>query len=155
MSWEDEKQRWVKMYKGVRYRVTCEDLRAPLNTKDASYKLANEWWKRKEAELNRPDPTTERLLRYELADLQDLMDKSKAAQRMFTLKTEDPSLREMFYTPNIHDHIVRSVDERLGKDVAPPDKLLEAMANKFLAVELARKKAPGTYGDLAYYISRL
>jgi hypothetical protein len=40
MSWEDRPaHRWVKMFKGVRYRVTCEELRAQVWTKEGSYKL--------------------------------------------------------------------------------------------------------------------
>lgn len=44
--------RWVKMYKGVRYRVKCSEVPGVVGrTKEASLKAANEWWKRKLAEL--------------------------------------------------------------------------------------------------------
>lgn len=53
MSYEGApKYRWVKMYKGVRYRVTCEELKAMMWTKEGSYKLANDWWRKKRAEID-------------------------------------------------------------------------------------------------------
>ena len=60
MSWEGSPAyRWVKMYKGVRYRVTCQELGATIWTQEGSGKLANEWWDRKLAELvPKPDAAT-------------------------------------------------------------------------------------------------
>ncbi len=58
MSWEGKPNfRWVKMYKGVRYRVSCEELRSPLYTEEGSRKLANEWWLKKQQSLDGPSPT--------------------------------------------------------------------------------------------------
>lgn len=52
MSWEGAPYfRWVKMHRGVRYRVTCEQLGAMVWTREGSYKLANKWWERKLAEI--------------------------------------------------------------------------------------------------------
>lgn len=46
MSWEGEPHcRWVKMFKGSRYKVTCNELGTP-RTKEASYQAANEWWQK-------------------------------------------------------------------------------------------------------------
>ncbi len=51
MSWEGPPAcRWIKMYKGRRYRVSCDDLHTP-KTKDGSYQAANNWWLVKRAEL--------------------------------------------------------------------------------------------------------
>ena len=48
MSWEGPPHnRWVKMYKGVRYRVSCQDLGAMMFTKEGTAKQANEWWRKK------------------------------------------------------------------------------------------------------------
>src|SRR5262245_44674222 len=53
MSWEGTPNyRWVKMYKGARYRVTCHELNAVAFTKEGSVSLANQWWLRKKAELD-------------------------------------------------------------------------------------------------------
>jgi integrase len=55
MSWEGTPNyRWVKMHKGIRYRITCDDLRVP-RTKDGSYQAANEWWRSQLATLNAPN----------------------------------------------------------------------------------------------------
>ena len=53
MSWEGKPAfRWVKMYKGTRHRVSCADLKAMVWTEEATYRLANEWWTRKRAEID-------------------------------------------------------------------------------------------------------
>lgn len=54
MSWEGHPYyRWVKMYRGVRYRIACADLGIPRPnwTKEATYQAANAWWLRKRGEL--------------------------------------------------------------------------------------------------------
>lgn len=52
MSWEGRPYyRWVKMHKGVRYRVSCEELQAKDWTREATWKLANAWWEKKQLEL--------------------------------------------------------------------------------------------------------
>ena len=51
MNWEgNPAYRWVKMYKGKRYRVSCDELHAP-RTKEESYQAANDWWFRKQGQL--------------------------------------------------------------------------------------------------------
>lgn len=43
MSWEGSPNyRWVRMYRGQRYRVNCDNLGMP-RTKDESYPAANGW----------------------------------------------------------------------------------------------------------------
>lgn len=52
MSWEgDPNFRWTKMYRRGRYRVTCKELGVSTSKQD-SYLAANEWWRRKKAELD-------------------------------------------------------------------------------------------------------
>jgi integrase len=52
MSWEGEPNcRWVKCYRRTRYRVTCEELRVNRSKQD-SWLAANEWWRKKKAELD-------------------------------------------------------------------------------------------------------
>ena len=51
MNWEgNPAYRWVKMFKGKRYRVSCDELVRP-RTKEESYQAANDWWWRKQAQL--------------------------------------------------------------------------------------------------------
>lgn len=50
MSWEGHPQyRWTKMYKGKKFRITCEELGLTEKqfTKDDSMELANTWWTEK------------------------------------------------------------------------------------------------------------
>lgn len=54
MSWESKPYyRWVKMFEGIRYRVTCEalGLRRDSWTKEDSWQAANQWWQHRLAEL--------------------------------------------------------------------------------------------------------
>ena len=48
--------RWVKRFRGVRYRVTCESLGLPRDgwTKEDSWQAANQWWQDHLAELLSP-----------------------------------------------------------------------------------------------------
>jgi integrase len=75
------KYRWVKMYKGVRYRVTCEELGAMMWTKEGSGKLANQWWDKKLEELTRLD-TASRILEQvpSTADLKEIIERGIAAR---------------------------------------------------------------------------
>lgn len=54
MSWEGKPQfRWVKQKNGVKYRVSCAELKLTSEkwTKEESYPYANEWWRKKLVEL--------------------------------------------------------------------------------------------------------
>jgi integrase len=51
MSWDAAQARWTKMYRGKRYTVACSVLGGPA-TKEGSYQLANEWWRKKRAEID-------------------------------------------------------------------------------------------------------
>jgi integrase len=67
MSWIPSQKRWMKMYRRKRYTVSCRQLQVAA-TKEASWRLANEWWQAKQAELDaaaRPpvDGTTEQVVR--------------------------------------------------------------------------------------------
>lgn len=54
MSWDGQQLRWVKMYRGKRYSVSCSVLDAP-PTKDGGRELANAWWTRKRTEIDAAD----------------------------------------------------------------------------------------------------
>ena len=54
MIWEGPPNfRWTKMYRRVRYRVTCDELGVP-RTKEDSYQAANLWWRAKRSVLDVP-----------------------------------------------------------------------------------------------------
>src|ERR1700710_1195194 len=47
MTWYAEARRWRKCVKGKWYAVSCKQLGVP-ETKEASWRAANEWWERQE-----------------------------------------------------------------------------------------------------------
>ena len=51
MSWLGGTRRWMKMYRGKRYAISCRQLNVPL-TKEDSWRAANAWWEAKQAELD-------------------------------------------------------------------------------------------------------
>src|ERR1700689_3864717 len=51
MTWIASRLRWMKMYKGIRYVISCKALGVAEN-KDGSYLAANEWWMNKRAEID-------------------------------------------------------------------------------------------------------
>lgn len=53
-GWDRLNTRWVKMFNGKRYRITCEELKLPKSdwTKEGSIDLAKKWWLQKLGELN-------------------------------------------------------------------------------------------------------
>jgi integrase len=82
MSWEGHPYyRWVKMHKGIRYRVSCEELGATIKTKEATTDLANGWWQGTLASLS-PSPPPDVQTLQEIPDTQtlhELVEKGKAA----------------------------------------------------------------------------
>ncbi len=50
MTWESGPRRWRKVYRGKTYTVSCKELGCP-ETKEGSYRAANEWWEAKLAEI--------------------------------------------------------------------------------------------------------
>ena len=59
MSWIESRQRWMKMYKGSRYVISCKALGVPA-TKEESYQAANQWWVQKQKEIDGNAQPTDR-----------------------------------------------------------------------------------------------
>ena len=53
MTWIPESRRWTKFYRGKRYFISCRQLDVP-ETKEASWRAANEWWERRKGIANSP-----------------------------------------------------------------------------------------------------
>ncbi len=51
LTWEPKLRRWRKDYKGKTYTISCRQL-GVVETKDASYQKANEWWEDKRREID-------------------------------------------------------------------------------------------------------
>jgi integrase len=56
MTWVPGSRRWRKLYKGKWYAVSCRQLGCE-ETKDASWRLANEWWERERGTADSAPPT--------------------------------------------------------------------------------------------------
>src|SRR5205807_1714392 len=55
MTWVSSTCRWAKWYRGKNYAVSCDQLGCP-RTKEGSWRQANEWWNRKQAEITAREP---------------------------------------------------------------------------------------------------
>jgi integrase len=150
------------MYRGVRYRVTCDELGAPLYTAEASYRLANAWWERKLASLQpQPNPVEVWHQRYQAMDLDEeikrLRRELKAKEDMRFALIVPPALSEME-----HEGIQKIIEIGKGADAVlrekehvEPNFQLGHQIERFLTVEMARGKMPQTYTQLAYYLRRI
>lgn len=70
MTWVRSQKRWTKMFRGVRYYVSPKQL----GTADAradSLQAANEWWRRKQAEIETGDEIAR--VRAELIAMKDMI----------------------------------------------------------------------------------
>src|SRR5262245_33919614 len=95
MSWEGAPRfRWVKMYKGFRYRVTCAELgaRAMVWTKEGTGKLANAWWEKKVREVEGDPARLEKVVQIFAGD-DDLSRRAREA--VDTRDDRDRSLQEL------------------------------------------------------------
>jgi integrase len=132
MSWEGPPNfRWYKMHKGVRYRVTCADLKSPVWTKQATVKLANEWWEK----------TLQGLLTAESVAPGALA----AAANAIPADVSQQPVQE----PLVRDEYI----QRAPAPVPKPDPI-QGHLDAFLAIERAKAKTASTYGDLALYLKK-
>ena len=51
MTWTAKQSRWIKEYRGKHYSVSCKQLKTA-KTKEASRQAANEWWLKKQEEID-------------------------------------------------------------------------------------------------------
>lgn len=138
MSWEGKPNyRWVKMHKGVRHRVTCDELGAA-RTKEGSYRQANAWWAATLAELNGPSPAAQVLEPVEqvpLARMSEVVQRGEAMRRILTelpfAKAEvAPEVVERIIGVPVEDDALRV--EMLGEVVARATGVLKADADRTL-----------------------
>jgi integrase len=124
MSWEGAPAfRWVKMYKGTRYRISCAELGAMVWTKEATAKLANAWWEKKRAELD-GDPVRVEAARRILAGEDELSRKA----------------RELLQAREVRDQRLLDLLEKKGG--AYFLDLLEDLAYRADEMERAKGRAP-------------
>jgi integrase len=171
MSWEGAPAyRWVKMFKGVRYRVTCQELGAMVWTKEATAKAANEWWRKKLAELTGPTPL-ERVVTNLGQVAQDRAEAAKVTTAVlagggnpgrilleYLLQsggTPEEMTRACEAIPRDEQgqlEALGKLQEALGTAPVPADFSVATQAELFLDVVRLSIRKPGTFGDLAYYV---
>lgn len=154
MSFEPARGRWSKLYKGTRYRVSCEELGCPISL-EASYQSANKWWENKLAELTAPNPALKTLASLDDVMLATAIEKGSAAKALSTAKRLQPAT---FERPDAKPQLIHIVAANASKLLDTPldeEKTLGKVIDRFLSIELARGKAPGTFGDLAQSIRKL
>lgn len=147
MSYEGSPNyRWVKMYKGVRYRVTLDELGAMVWTKEATAKAANDWWKAKLASIEQPYSTARILeLSARKVQLKAEIAANEATEEVLKMLPEQ-----------VHDEaLARMAQVKVSGVPERRDHTLSAQAERFLNTELLRGKKPGTFGDLAYYVHKI
>src|SRR5262249_32904725 len=90
--------RWTKMYNGIRYRVTCEQLGLPreLWTKEGSRQAANSWWEQKKLEIDiASQPPQRPLLPLEdIALAKWVHEFRRVSEKLARLEAEREQLRE-------------------------------------------------------------
>jgi integrase len=112
------------MFRGVRYRVSCEELGAKVKTKDATLALANEWWSKKLAELAGPT---------------DAEVEAEAGRRNWEVVWDafgdgDPDKKPLF-------------EKLFAPKVVPPAASVGTAIDEFLGI-LATKQKPKTYKEV-------
>lgn len=154
MAWEGSpKFRWVKMYKGTRYKVYCREEGWPL-TKEGSYQQANKWWEATLATLS-PAPPKFNLLSSEARNqLVEAINEERAEiGRLTEYYQSETAVMEAGERRGIAPEITHSRPLR-GKAV-PQEKTVGPNLERFLELERARNPKPQTYREIANYLNGL
>lgn len=142
MSWEGPPAfRWVKMFKGVRYRVTCVELKATVWTKEGSVHLANEWWREKRAEIDLPQDMKMTVL----AAVQDNLDENNAMLGMM-IKRLGESVTAPVTREAVSEAVAALPDVSLAERVAgklsvTAERTVGNMAEMWVGLEAGRLQA--------------
>ena len=160
MNWDGTPNyRWRKMHKGAVYVVTCEQLRSPLYTQEGSGKLADEWWKKKLAEIEPADPAQEILKRVgvRMGDLTKVIEAGIAARALvmnLPMSGEDTreAVEKIIGIGPIEDANRRV--ELLGRVVdkvlpTPQGETVGVVIDEFLRILRTRNQKAKTYQEVA------
>jgi len=185
MSWDASKKRWHRMHRGVMYRVAASKLGEDKSlpgvedyTRDGSRAAANEWWRRKEFELEGRPARVEALRRMlspedELRrQVRELAEKLRARDQALEDLGDAAILKGAVIDCPPGDSLEFSVDLReanrelarrpeidqlalVGKPApAPTERTVRANAERFLAVVMGSTKAL-TYREIRQYLDTL
>jgi hypothetical protein len=127
LSWEGHPAyRWVKMYKGDRYRISCADLGIPQArwTKEDSYQAANAWWTKKRAELDHvPTSASQRAVAAVEAQIGRPLDSQAdlyaALAKLLTLPELPPGLAEKVLGAERVEQLRQGLDALVNPPTVP------------------------------------
>jgi integrase len=149
MSWEGSPNfRWVKLYKGVRYRITCKELGAQVHTKDATRALANEWWLRKKEEIGGATAHDETE-----AFVDSILDGPPEGDAAQAHQLAD-ELMEGFVGVTTYKKAVEALEAGLARPAKVTERSVKANGESFLEVEKGDMK-PLSYRELRQYVQSL
>lgn len=103
MTWVPSRRGWMKEYQGKKYAVSCRQLNVP-ETKEASYQAANDWWRKKRAEIDgpatqaRPDPRVQVLEEIVGRPITDQEDLTNTLYAVIAAGLESHEKGEPFFT---------------------------------------------------------
>lgn len=119
MTWEPAPRRWRKMYRGQVFTVSAQSLNVS-DSKEGSYRAANEWWQQKKAEIDaQADADKPHRRDYEIA-LQ------LRREMLEWMSLEPDALKDDDDLRNIHDRIVREVRQLEAEFARPTPPALNA-----------------------------
>jgi hypothetical protein len=112
LSWDGKPYyRWVKMFKSLRYRVTCETLGLPKDrwTKEDSWQAANQWWQERLAELGQ--------MPIGVQQVESIIDSAGGLEKWVETVVKGQAASQE----------LRLLKNMIGKDEAQPDQDIEIM----------------------------
>ena len=147
------------MYKGSRFRVSCEELGAMLFTKEGSAALANAWWERKLETLEGPSPVARVMRAVEAVPIERLREMMERGEAVRMILAELPFVKAEVATDEVArvvgvpvagaEDAARKLGEMVAKMADPPTVRTERTfghhAERFL--EFVRGK-PKTFKEI-------
>lgn len=140
MTWVPDRKRWMKKHKGKMYAVSCRELPGlppELWTKEGSYVKANEWWERKQKEIDAPEAA--RVARM-TESITELLSVGAATA---TLQAKRNALAKLLELPDVPESVFDVVTDFSLPPAAPAKAKLTAkdQVAHFLAGLQARSEA--------------
>jgi integrase len=168
MSWEGPpKYRWVKMYKGVRYRISCQELGAMVWTKEVSGAAANRWWENKLKELDGPSPVARVMAAVDAIPIEQLREMNERGEIVRKILAELPFVKAELEPEEIAgvvgpvspedaaDRLGEAVGRLSGNETATPDETtLRHYGERFLALRYGKGRV-SSYREVREFIASL
>jgi integrase len=164
MTWIKSQRRWTKMYRGVRYYVSPKELGCPATEAD-SLLYANEWWRRRQAEIDqasRPSqPGSEAavlslLTAWKGSPLENQAE-AVAAMGEVVNHIEANGLPDVVAEAILGKarlNRIKAAADVVDDDGAAPENTLAALADRFIALERTKIKT-GKAGLIRVNMNRI